>query len=500
MPGMAKADQFRTQPLAELAQQLRYAPRARRSEQLPRAERLHDEIDPSINYPFDYIAYRITRYRQPAGETLLLVGEAVQPDLRLIIDLLSQLQPPGVDDTPTVLPEALAARFGVSTRTLHRWRKLGLRWRWVSPDQTSQPRIGFTEQAVAAFVARHGQRVAKAGQFDHLSDHERQRILRRATRLAAVTDASMHQVAVHLAKRTGRGSETIRQMLVAYEKSRPNQPLFPDRTAPLTPKQHRVIARAFQRGIPVGRIARRFQRHRATIYRAIQQRRAADAQRIALDYIASPTFERDDADDVLLRPGVEAEALQNARPPATGSDSQLPSAVQALYQQPAMRDEDQRSLLLRYNYLKFKAARIRSGLDRAQPRAGELDRFEACIAHARQVRTLLVRVNLPTVLSVARRHLVDVPDPGGDRLLHLLSVGHRVLSEAIETYDPARSQAFGANLANRLMRRFANDPMRTDQPPTKAHRRRSGEQALAWLIDDAQQAGLHLPAGASERA
>jgi hypothetical protein len=486
-------DQFRTEPLADLAQQLRYAPKARRREQLERAEQLHDEIDPAVNYPSDYIAYRITRYRQPQQETVLLVGEAVQPDLRLIIDLLSQLDPPSVDDPPTERPDAMAARLGVSRRTIHRWRHQGLRWRWVQADGGARPGIGFTRQAVAAFQARHPGRLQKASRFEHLSDAERSTILRRARRIAAVTDASLHQVAAHLARRVGRGNETIRLLLAQHDADHPDDRLFTDHTAPLTPKQQRVILRARRRGIPVGRLAERFHRHRATIYRVLHARRAAEAAAKRLSYVHSPTFERADADAVLLRPGVAEQALAQAKTPAASMTGDLPEPLQKLYDQPRITDEAQRSLLLRYNYLKYKASIVRDALDRHQPRAAELDRFDALIEEASHLRELLVRVNLPTVLSVARRHLVDKPDPGHRRLLHLLAIGHRVLGEAIEAYDPARSQGFGANLANRLMRRFANDPAISDEPPAKAHRRRSGAEALDWLIADAREAGVHLP-------
>jgi hypothetical protein len=486
------AEQFRTQPLGDLAQQLRYAPRARRREQLERAERLHDEIDPAINYPFDYIAYRITRYRQPHQETVLLVGEAVLADLRAIIDLLSRLDPPAADELAVETPAALAARLEVSQRTLHRWREAGLRWRWVTLNDGGQPRIGFTHKAVEAFERRQGRRVQQASRFAHLTQAERAALVHRARRIASVTEASRHQVAAHLAKRTGRGSETIRQLLAQHDAAHPNDALFNHHTGPLTPKQQRIISRAYARGVPVGRLARRFRRHRATIYRTINEVRAAEARRQDLTFVSSPMFDRDDADAVLLRPGVEAEALARANPPAEAA-ADLPAALQSLYHQPRVRDEDQRSLLLRYNYLKYKAATVRDQLDRHQPRAGQLDELEAHLGEATQLRDLLVRINLPTVLSVARRHLVDKPDPGQRRLLHLLALGHRVLGETIEAYDPARSQPFGANLANRLMRRFANDPTITDQPPAKAHRRRSGDEALAFLIDEARQAGVNLP-------
>jgi DNA-directed RNA polymerase specialized sigma subunit len=484
---------FRSQPMADLARQLRYAPKARQVEQLHRAERLHDEIDPAINYPLEYIAYRITRIRPPTEETVLMVGEAVKPDLRLIIDALSFRHPPDQDETPTYTSEELARHLGVSTRTVARWRHRGLRWRWICVAGASKPRIGFTEQAVAAFAVHQPRRIEQASQFTHLSDAERDKLLRRARRIASVAETSPHQLARHLARRTGRGVETIRQLLQQHDHDHPDRRIFVNHTGPLTPKQQRIIVRAFSRGVPVGQIAQRFQRSRASIYRVINERRAFEAQRVELTYYHAPAFDRDDAEAVLLRRGVEDEARAAAKDPPQQMLAALPEALQPLYHRPVIADRWQHFLLLRYNFLKFKASQLRAGLDRHHPRARELDAFDQRVGELRSLRSLMIQTNLPTVLSLARRHLLDKPDPGQQRLLQLLALGHRVLGEAIETYDPSRSQEFAAYLSNRLMRRFANDPAVTDQAPSKAHRRLTGEQAVAWLYDDASQANVELP-------
>ena len=81
---------FRCEPLEQLTHQLLFSPPDRRRLQVLRAECLHDEIDPIANYPLDYIAYRLTGYRSESGESVLLVGDAVLPDLRHMIDTLSR--------------------------------------------------------------------------------------------------------------------------------------------------------------------------------------------------------------------------------------------------------------------------------------------------------------------------------------------------------------------------------------------------------------------------
>ena len=493
MAGPPSASRFHCQPLAELARQLHYAPKEKRHEQLTRAERLHDELDPAINYPFDYIAYRITRYRQTRGETVLLVGEAVRPDLRLIIDQLSRSLTVPIDAEPTATTSELSDRLGVSRRTIERWRKAGLRWRWVEPGDGGPLTVGYPEKAIEHFIAQHPDRVQKAGRFAHLSEAERQRLLERARRLASVTGASLNEVAAHLARRTGRGQETIRLLLARHDQAHPDTPLFAHHTGPLTPKQQRVIARAHRIGVPAGRIARRFRRSRSTIYRVINERRALEAQRLTLNHVNSRVFERDDADEVLLRPGMAQHALDASPGLSSTPVADLPEALQPVYRQPLVDEAHQRSLLLRYNYLKRKADRQRGAFDRYQPRAADLDSFDALIQEARAVRDLVVRVNLPTVLSLARRHLLDTPDPASQRLLALLRQGNAILFETIETYDPSRSQSFESYLSNTLMRRFASEETSTAGDTGKAQRRLSGEQMLELLRKDARQQHVTLP-------
>jgi len=472
---------------------LDYAPRPKRYEQLTRAERLHDELNPAINYPFDYIAYRITAHRQQSEGTVLLVGEAVLPDLRLIVDALSRSLPLTENDRPIYTTTQLARRFDVSTRTIKRWRQMGLRWRWITPNEAGRAYIGFTEQAVEHFAKQHPQRVARAKTFSHMSETERRRIVERARRLAAVSESTPHQLAAHLARRTGRGTETIRLLLQQHDRDHPGTPIFSNHTAPLTPRQQRVIARAYHFGVRAGRIARRFQRSRATIYRVINERRAHEAHRHRLHYHVSSTFHRDDADQVLLRPGVVDEALSQSPGMSTVPVDDLPRPMQGLYRQPVIRDERQQSLLLRYNYLKFRAVRVREAFGRHNPRAGELDQFDDLLAQSQRVKALLLRANLPTVLSLARRQLLEQSDPGQRRLLQLLECGHRLLDEAIENYDPARQKAFSSYLSNTLIRRFAVDPAVAEGASSKAKRRLSDQERLYWLKEQARQAGVPLP-------
>ncbi|MEL7088406.1 MAG: hypothetical protein AAGL98_08215, partial [Planctomycetota bacterium] len=296
--------------MATLAPQWLALAADRRREVLRRAEALHDTLDPDAAYPLEFIAFRLTGFRRNYGDDSLLIGSAVRPDLRILIDQLSKTLrlPLAADGARTV--EQLAADLNVSTKTLSRWRKDGLRWRWVvsAADEAKVRRvIAFTADAVEHYRGVRPDRIARATSFSQLTPSQRDRLIHRARRLAATTDATFNQVAAHLAKRTGRALETIRLILEKHDRDRPDEPLFADRTGPLTARQKRLIGRAHRMGIGVGKLAERFRRSRATIHRVVLDRRAARAMRLRLGHVPNPHFDRPDAGEVYLRQSLDPE-------------------------------------------------------------------------------------------------------------------------------------------------------------------------------------------------
>ena len=63
---------FKNPALKQLTdQQVRFAPPARRLDQLHRAERLLAEIDLARQYPYQFICFRLTEYRPDSYPCLL---------------------------------------------------------------------------------------------------------------------------------------------------------------------------------------------------------------------------------------------------------------------------------------------------------------------------------------------------------------------------------------------------------------------------------------------
>ncbi|HEX7010972.1 MAG TPA: hypothetical protein VF184_13400 [Phycisphaeraceae bacterium] len=484
---------FNRPELEDLLRQLLFSPPAKRIQQVLRAEQLHDQIDPQRDYPLDFLVYRITGYRPDAGRSPLLPGWAILPDLRLMIDRLSRsvdFPPEAADSEPAQTVEELSLRLNVSVKTISRWRREGLRWRWMR-GPAGRRQLMIPQSAIEHFQAQHHQRIEKASRFSHVDPNLRKAVIERARRIAQASDVSLNQVAAHLARRTGRALETIRQILLKHDRDHPRDPIFKDRTGPLTPRQKRFIVRAYRWGIPIGRIAQRTGRTRSTLYRVIREHRAAEANQITLRYVRLPLFEREDADQVILRPWGDDPPTQTGaatRPlSAPNPAGDLPPLLEPLYSHPRLNAARERSLFIRYNYLKFRAARLREGFDRQNLRTADLDRFEQLVREAKQLRVRLVQAHLPTVLSVVRRDLLGQDDTFAHRLLQRLQVGNEVLLEALESFNAARQASFESYLTNMLLRRFAGEASEARQ---QAHRRGSEDQMAEHILAWAKQIGL----------
>lgn len=528
---------YRCSPLAEAASAWMGLDAPHRDKLMRNAEALHDQLEDDAAYPFAFVAFRLTGFRRDYGDDSLLVGQALRPDLRTLIDRVSKTLALPVGDGDAVTGDVLAAKLNVSTKTLSRWRKAGLRWRWVVQIPGARPVIGFTAEAVQQFRERQSGRVEKATHFSQLSAAQRQRIVDRARRLAATTDATFNQVAAHLAKRTGRALETIRLILEKHDSAQVSEgaKLFADRTGPLTPRQKRLISRAQRMGVGVGKLAERFRRSRATIHRVVLDRRAARALRLPLSAVMHANFARADAAEVYLRANLEplprrrdasgAHLSGNGNGNGNGDGplfssvplDGLPAELRPLYTQPVVSGDKIRSLFLRYNFLKHRALTTRDTFAHAPARARDLDRFEHDIARAARVRSLLVTWHLPGVLSVARRHLVGKPENTTTGLMQLLELGNPVLIDAVDAYDAAARPTFDSVLTNRLLKAFATPPAPGNQrrPPGgkddslesrghfdtadpahvakgKARRRVTPAEVMKRMIDLADESGIHL--------
>ena len=456
---------FLCQALADLTRQLTFAPAERVRQQMAQAEELYWQIEPDRSYPLEFITYRITRFRTDSTPSVVLAGAAVRRDLLQMVEHLSEAVADRADAySPPPLDLAQACqRLGVVQKSIARYRRDGLfARRLIWPD--GRKRLGFLPGSIERFLASRGHRIERAARFSRIDEPTRHAILMRARRIRARADVSPFAVARHLSRKFGRSPEAIRQLLLRHDAHDPRVAIFPEHTPPLGERDQRVIYRAYRRGVRVRRLTERFARSRNVIYRAINLRRSAELHALEIRCVTNPTFDLPDAEQVIL--GSAAPAISAGDPPMDG--------------------RTEAALFVRYNFLKYRAMQVRTGLSRHHPRPSTLDTIETYLRRAAAVKEQIVRLFLRLVASVARRHMAGTRDRALRSQADLMGEGSLVLLEAVETFDPARGNRFSTYLTWALMRRFA----RFDRP--------AGQVSLAHAPEPA--AGPDLTADLHETA
>jgi RNA polymerase primary sigma factor len=478
---------FKTPALKQLTdQQVRFAPPARRAEQLARAERLLSEIDLRREYPYPFVCYRITEYRPETFADSLIHGQDLAHDLCLFIEALGRRTPAVPVEAvaePVLSMAEVSKKFNVSTKTITRWRQQGLvGGRRFMLDGKSQ--VGFVQSVVDRFQIAHTQRVERGSRFSQLSDDEREEILRRAKRLARVGGGNLTEVSRRIARRLGRSPETVRYTIKNYDRKHPAQALFPAITGPLDDEAKRTIYSSYRRGISVEALAKRFRRTRTSMYRVINEVRAQRLLAQPLDYIYHPSFENPELEAEILAPMPGAEAYE-AKRREMKVPRDVPVELAPLYEVPLLNKEQEQHLFRKMNYLKYKASRLRAGLckedaaDEVDPtkiRIHDLKEIEDLQAQVNEVKDLLINANMRLVVSIAKKHAAQ-----SDNFWELLSDGNMSLLRAVEKFDFGRGFKFSTYASWAIMKNFARSI------PDEKHRREryvTGHDELFDLAPD----------------
>ena len=201
---------FKAPALRELTdQQVRFAPAARRREQLDRAAKLLGEVDPSRQYPYQFVCFRITDFRSAANADLLILGADLRHDLAEFIRRVERSIPPLPIEhavEPILTLGEVSKKLNVSTKTVGRWRMRGLVGQRVIVKGRRQ--LGFSRSVLDRFLLDNGDLVARGRNFSRLADDEREAILYRARRLADA-GGDLTEVCRRVARRLGRSKFLI---------------------------------------------------------------------------------------------------------------------------------------------------------------------------------------------------------------------------------------------------------------------------------------------------
>lgn len=437
---------YRSPVLRQLRdQQVRFAPRDKKVEQAQRAEKLLNELEPKRAYPYDYLAYRITDFRPEVTPHTLISGEEARHDLGLFVEDVSDAADVQVEDAgePVHTVEDLSRMFHVSTKTISRWRQQGLVSRRFVFD--GRKRVGFLQSSVERFVARNEERVRRGERFSQLTDTEREEIVERARRLAHVGGCPS-EITRRIARHMNRSVETIRYTLKQFDQKHPEMAVFPEQTGPLNDDAKQRVYQQYRRGESVDTLAKRHCRTKTSIYRIINEMRAKRILELPLDYIDNEVFAKPAMEAEILGPMPVVESSgRKVRAP-----SGLPPYLASLYEVPLLTREQEYHLFRKFNYLKYKATRLRETLDPARARSSVMDEIESLYEETVRIKNQIVQANLRLVVSIAKRHVNSSDDFFG-----LVSDGNMSLIRAVEKFDYFRGNKFSTYASWAIMKNFA---------------------------------------------
>ena len=442
---------YRHPALKELKeQQSRFAPKDRLLEQIDRAEKLIAEIESEKRYPYAYLLFRITGFRAEATPAQVFDGAGVRSDLKLFVEDLSATICQTVEQTPepVLTVEEVSRRFNVSTRTITRWRGQGLVARRFVID--GRAKVGFLESSLTRFVEAHREQVDRGSRFQRLSDEEREEIIRRARRMAPISQSGMIEIARRIARKMERSTETVRMTLKTYDSEHPDRAIFPPSTAPLDESTKAKIYRLYNhgRGVSAEKLAAQFDRTRSSVYRVLNEMRALRLKEAKLEFMPHPSFDDPAAAAEILGP--VPEPLDGKPPRRTKAPKGLPPYLASLYEVPLLSREQEGHLFRKMNYLRFLASKLRDSIEPCKAKTSDLDEVERLQDEALAVKNQIISANLRLVVSIAKRHV----GPSND-FFHLVSDGNMSLIRAVEKFDYARGNKFSTYASWAIMKNFA---------------------------------------------
>lgn len=468
MPPLRK---LRIGALDDLARQLRFAPPETLRHQLERAEALAADIDPAVNYPEDWVVFKVTGYRPDIESPAIVVGEALLGDISALVERLSAAARVSERDLPAgqyLDSAALEKRWSVSRKTVDRYRLRGLIARRVASER-SISRLMFPLAAVERFEKQWGDTIKEAAGFTRMTPELEAIMIRRAGVYRRRLGCTLNQAAKRIADRYGRAHETIRQLLRRNELE---SPIFAEQGPPAE-RDRRLIGRAWWWSIEPARIARHLSRTPASIQRVIVDERAARLQGLTLDSIKPDSrgtpLTSDHCTRNFGRPGI-TDLLQWVQDARAGGPPAAPA---------------ERARAAGYHTLIGRASAAIVGLSKHGNSATVVDRIETDLRWAARLKAELVRSELPLIVrtleSSIHRPLEEIKAAA---LSPILLQMIRAVADAVDGFDPAKSGrlASPAGLAvTRLAARFAKE-LETAPRSRAVPRLTSGTEIPDWTL------------------
>lgn len=438
---------FFNREMADLAHQLTLSPRRLRVEQVHGIDQVLGMVDTKKAYPFDWVCYHITKFRKRGAETgPSIPGLALIRDLATMAETLTRKANLKVAELaePWVSHGDIAGELRVSTKTVRRWRDRGLMGiRVVCEDGVN--RLAFLRRTIDRFVAQHHDIVARGAAFKQLSGTERDVIIRRARELVAQKPIKLHTAAKIIAAETGRAVETVRYTIRRHDSANKAAAVFTKRTS-LVCERDAAIWKCREAGETVESIATAYGCDANEIEATLRRVQVARWTATPLECIHHELFDAPNADELILN--VAEPACAESQPARIPAD--LPPYLKALYQTPLLSREQEQDLFRRYNYVKFKTARLFRQLQGKPVSRDVFATLTDLMELIEALRQRIIRANLRLVVSIAKKHV-----GWSAEFYEIISDGNMSLMRAVEKFDFSRGNKFSTYATWAIMKNYA---------------------------------------------
>lgn len=441
---MPPLSRVRHEALRAVVAQLRYAGREALLRDVDRAEALAAEIDESLEYPVEWIVFRLTGYRPEGGEAALVSGAALLADLSALVEHLCHaagLREEEAGPEACTLEE-LAERWSVSVKTLGRWRRRGLIARRVV-GEGGAVRLVVSGGVARTWASRHADRLGRAGAFSRIDEATGAAMVRRARRYHDLLGLPATRCAERLAARYGRSREAVRRLLARHDqaaRARPGgEPIF-DAPEALPPGKRRAVERAWRRGIEPGVLAARYGRSRAGIHRIVAEQRLARLRRLDIGRIA-PHAAGLDAGGV---EAVLADPALSEVPPAPRPEDMI-GLVELMRRRVPPVVARERAWSRAEHALRARALDAIARAGGGFPEVRLIDRAETDLRRADALRAALAMTHLALVLETLEGRLgAPIDQARGEDARRVVEAGLGALSRGLDAFDPWKSGRLAA--------------------------------------------------------
>lgn len=440
---------FASADLADLAYQLALGPRHLRARQLRGIETLLAIASPKKEFPYDLVYVHITG-TQPrhANQKPTISTTELMADLPLMAEEITRKAAMPIDDVDVdcLTQEQLAEEFGVSKKTLRRWRSRGLVGiRAVCDDGVN--RLVFPSDGVTRFKKQNDKLVERGKSFKLLTDAEKRHIIERARELLSEKRRKLHILSTMISEETGRAVETVRYTIRQHDASHPDQALFAREGDPVVSGKDRAIWECYKNGESAAQIAEAMNMSVTAIESTVVELRARQWKETTIDYIDNELFAAPNADELILdvdRPAADDDTKKVRIP------KDLPAYLRALYDIPLLNREQEGDLFRRYNYLRHSAARTVEQMDVYTATEDDLNRVQSFLDRAESIKNEIIQANLRLVVSIAKRHIGR-----SNSLFEVVSDGNMSLMRAVEKFDYSLGNKFSTYASWAIMKNFA---------------------------------------------